>query len=1611
MEDTSTTLMHSKRINGLGVWVCILWIFTGSVAVAGDPNDSGFMTAIEALASPGDRSTGTAGCREAARYIQKVFMDSGFEPVGSQTFSVPVVRHEGSRLSIPDRDETVNIHPFRYNAVSPQTIPAPGLEAPLVYGGSGTLADLNGRAVADTVILLEPGSGKNWLSAANLGAAAVLYVDRGNWSRPVFQEKTELTPIDFPCFLVPVSQLRRLFGSFETAPEGRVAPRIRLTSDTAWDEVIGANIYGWMPGIDPELSNELILVEAFYDSTAMVPGRSPGADEACGIATLLTLARHLKDHPPGRTVLLVATGGHAQTLAGMRETIWSIATPSKHRRRMQKQLKSVLNRNRDMLEAVRKATEGDVAAAGSNELFRAAVTERIKTEVDLISRRLMRLRMDRNGTSHRDTDIQRLTERRLLLRRLDRRSTFADLSRDERAEIMALLPRVILDRETVVKDAERRLDLVQSAARFRSLVSQKDLKAVISLHLSSHGDGVGAFNDGSLYALKPTIHRTEAYSTIDEVLTKAARRVEAASGLPEMFQDTLRPNRLRPRQSYLPDEPFLGGEVSAVAGYLGVTLATLHDARAWWGTPGDQMDNLDTRFADRQSQLVTRLICELADARILAGDKLPRLGYAEVTGQANFIRHGELFADQPAPGTILMCYQGRGRYYARVDAMGRFYLHGVADKKHVLDKVIIEGYRFDPATGSVVWAIDKKQTGKDAYRVKMRRRFMETDLVMFACRQTTVFNLLEPRNFNYLTKVQLIDGRREAPPMRYWYSRIDTRDSVIASVYLESGTPLKMTLSDSLLTRKLILTRATDIQPVGTGYRVDQWPYIHLTEFRTARDMWALLGPRIRNLERHGIIDEKIRRIRRDGEAALARAGTALAARAYDRFFKEARRSWALANRVYDHVDSTQQDVLLGVLFYIALFVPFSFAMERLLFSFADIHKRIVAFLGILGVLIVVIYLVHPAFELAYSPTVVILAFFIMGLSLMVTLIIFFRFEQEMSALQRRAKPIGAEEISRWKAFSAAFFLGVGNLRRRRLRTGLTCLTLMILTFTIMSFTSVKTIRRHSQIRYQTKSAYTGILMKHANWKHLPRESLDMLSNAFRNQGVVLPRVWLEHEDRTQRMRVPIRCRERVYDAGGLVGLGAREIIRPMAREVITGGRWFREHEGRVVLLPDRLARYLGIDPDNLQGASVRIWGQIFDVIGTFSADRYQTWQDLDGEPLTPVTFPSELTAELTEVEKEAMESGEDVRAFQSRYQHTSADQIVIVPYRTLLAMGGHFKALAVVPDTPDAVPEMARRLVDRFGLTLFAGQPDGTYVYNVSDRLNYSGMPNVVVPLLISALIVLNTMIGSVYERKREIAVYTSVGLAPSHVAFLFVAEAVAFAVISVVFGYILAQTTAVLFAGTPLWAGITVNYSSLAGVAAMMLVLIVVLVSVIYPSRTASRIAIPDVTRAWTLPQPVGNVLSVTLPFLMKFHENRSVGAYLYVYFRDHRDVSHGTFSTGDIAYDFVCPVDARSDREVHECRLDCFRFRGKVWLAPFDFGIMQQVELMFYPSFEDPGYLEIRVRLTRLSGEINSWRRINRTFLHQLRKQLLIWRSLEDSVRHNYERLLERAEEKAR
>ena len=1280
----------------------------------------------------------------------------------------------------------------------------------------------------------------------------------------------------------------------------------------------------------------------------------------------------------------------------MRDLIWSISTRSKELRSYKKQLKAGLKATKSNLKTLTGISWPLEEDLERDMVISQAMADHLKVSVDGLSRELITLRLEHGRNKEKPVAVQaaikELSDTRLLYRRLGWRNSFHDLTGEEAELFREAIPAAINDNRRREKELTSHLEILKSASAFRALLTDYDIAAFVSLHLSSHGNGIGAFHQGFLYKLKARVNRTGIFSILADLLDKTA--LASTSSTP--YRDTLRPSRLRSWDSWFLDKPALGGEVASLAGFLGISLVSTGDARALWGTPWDTPQNINWANLENQAILIADMVGAMAGAAELHSGKLPREGFATVSGRANLLLQGELFANYPAAKTILLAYQGMQKHYTTVDSSGTFRIKGVADKKHVLDKVIIEGYRFDEKTGKVLWTIDKKETGKSNYRVKIYRSASKTDLILFSCKETTIFGLLEPRNFHYLTKVSLLDGRRDAPPQHYWYSRIDTRKSTMASIYTEPGTWLKATLSDNVLTRKMILTNGSPDNPMGLGYPVDQYSAIHNTVYRAARDIWTLLSPRIANLESHGIFDDKISGLEERGLTALLKAETGLAEHDYETFSSAASEAMALANRVYIQVEKTQKDVLFGVLFYIALFVPFAFCMERFLFNYANIYKRIVAFSAILLILIAIIRQVHPAFQLAYSPTVVILAFFILGLSLMVSLIIFFRFEEEMILLQRRASHKRPSEISHWKAFTAAFFLGVSNLRRRRMRTILTCLTLIILTFTIMSFTTVKSGERQSRLFFQQDAPYHGLLLKRMDWRSLPVEAIDNLVDAFHDTKGIAPRIWLEAVDASRAVHVPLQHGANSAELQGLIGLSPSEADITGLDNLLTNGRWFTSDDRSAIILDQDMAAALDVKTDGTE--TIQLWGYDFTVIGSFTGSRIDQALDLDGESLTPVTFPEESGTEITEVEQEAIESGDDIRSFQSRYHHIPASQVAIIPASTLLTMGGKLKNLAVLPQENQSISATAERLVDRFSMAIFAGEADGVWLYNQSDSINYQGVPNILIPLLISIFIVLNTMISSVYERKNEIAIYTSVGLAPSHVSFLFIAEALALAVISVVLGYLLAQVSAALFADTSLWAGLTVNYSSMAGVGAMLLVIGVVLLSVIYPSRVAARIAIPDVNASFSLPPAVDNRITVILPFLMKYEEHDSIGGFIYNYFQSHQDVSHGLFSTGPVDLVFsCCTIDQLRDRvnnaeKPHETY--CTYLRTKVWLAPFDFGIMQWVDIQFCPAVEDSAYLEIKVTMERRSGEKEVWQRINTSFLHDLRKQLLVWRSIDDA-----------------
>ena len=446
-------------------------------------------------------------------------------------------------------------------------------------------------------------------------------------------------------------------------------------------------------------------------------------------------------------------------------------------------------------------------------------------------------------------------------------------------------------------------------------------------------------------------------------------------------------------------------------------------------------------------------------------------------------------------------------------------------------------------------------------------------------------------------------------------------------------------------------------------------------------------------------------------------------------------------------------------------------------------------------------------------------------------------------------------------------------------------------------------------------------------------------------------------------------------------------------------GKWFDPADANewptewpyAIVLPKGMAELLKITESDMGKATVSVYGADFTVVGVLGIG-FKDLTDNDGEELTPVDY------QLMQQQRSRGATGDETLEGElQKYLHLTPDSVAILPYQVVMNQGGTLRSVAVNMEPQEDDPKLLGAidkldlimapLMNRIALDFFVGRDKDTYLYSSIGMTSFSGMGNLFVPILIAALIVLNTMLGAVYERVREIGIYSSVGLAPVHIAFLFLAEACVYAIVGAVLGYLMGQAIATTLVHFGWLAGLTLNYSSMSTVVATIIVMLVVLLSTMYPAIKASRMAVPDIERKWKLPEPEGDVWHFNLPFTVLEEEALGLNVFMRDYFEAHADESASDFYTDQVAFS---QVEAE----------DSYQIGMMVWLAPYDLGVSQSIQFITSPvGGEEEDLYKITLDVHRESGEIASWKRVNRRFLNLLRKQLLIWRTFSVDIRAEF------------
>ncbi|MGA8145174.1 MAG: M28 family metallopeptidase [Candidatus Acidiferrales bacterium] len=326
------------------------------------------------------RETGSAGLKRAEAYVVEQLKADGVEPAGTDGYYQPVrfevrqiVEKESSIALVRDGKP----EPFVLGEdafFSTRVDLAPEIEAPLVFVGYGLTIpeknydDLAGLDLKGKVAVIFSGSpaemptalashyqsaGERWKALRNAGVVGVVGLPNPAsmdipWSRMALNRAhpsmeladaslNETAGEKLSMIVNPASAEKLFAGSGHTfaemaelgkerkpLPRFPLAVSIKAVTKVEKSAVESANVVGELPGSDPALKNEYVVLSAHIDHLGIgepINGDkiyNGAMDNGSGSALLLDVARSMKQDPAGhkRSILFVFVCGEEKGLLG-----------------------------------------------------------------------------------------------------------------------------------------------------------------------------------------------------------------------------------------------------------------------------------------------------------------------------------------------------------------------------------------------------------------------------------------------------------------------------------------------------------------------------------------------------------------------------------------------------------------------------------------------------------------------------------------------------------------------------------------------------------------------------------------------------------------------------------------------------------------------------------------------------------------------------------------------------------------------------------------------------------------------------------------------------------------------------------------------------------------------------------------------------------------------------------------------------------------------------------------------------------------------------------------------------------------------------------------------
>ena len=915
-------------------------------------------------------------------------------------------------------------------------------------------------------------------------------------------------------------------------------------------------------------------------------------------------------------------------------------------------------------------------------------------------------------------------------------------------------------------------------------------------------------------------------------------------------------------------------------------------------------------------------------------------------------------------------------------------IRGVASSS-ITGYYYIYAYKDDPSEGPIDYAPDMGETARPSYAVVVSNATYIVTASTFKAASMVLFDVIDPETMRPLIPSILIINHYTKNGAKYFGLCFDyswntiSPQTIRANVMLylsydpraEPGPPWDIVMYPELSRNHLII-----LTNEGKGYWVKKGEQMlmYYSPLIYAKEMIKVSADNLEKAERYKVFTGAAGKYHGLAVQYLEEAFKALEEKNYRKALALGVVSWSYARIAYLDLRGILMDTSVSAIFFLLLAIPFAYLVESLIFEFESLRKKVLTIaLTIVGAACAM-YLIHPALAISPNAPLVALSFVLIILSATPMAMIVSKVVEITKRVRRELIGLHFSEISRTGAVILAASMATRNLRRRRLRALLTMISTIIIVAAFVSTVSVTVTRTIGVLEmYELKRApYDGILVSMGELEVLPVEVVEGLKGELAGDiKYIAPRAYFEPSLITMLLGLPIRA-ERGYLKITVVRTGETLYIKGMlglsvAEKYVsgidkaTGGVFFASDSVLQCILPSTFKEMYNISV----GDYISFEGDNFKVIGFFDINIFKSIIDLNRETLAP------YTVETTGGEGRAP-TGEAVRL--------DPTEFIIVPYKVVLKHHGAIFNVAVTFKDPEKIYDVAMRLTERSRLKIYACRDNEVKVFTRVMREQLVGS-EVLLPSIIIVLIIMNTGLGAIYERRREVDILSAVGLSPIHVAGLFLAEFVIIGVISGFIGYLVGVSTPYFIPE------LKANTSSSYVAIAVAISILVILAAVLYPVWLASRSVTPSFERKWKLEKAGvrrGDEYMINIPVVVSPLELDGLIYYLMEYLE--------LFKLETEAKRFMVEEMKIEEKRTADGEVKLLRTRVRV--RPFDYGVVMTGDVSFLVPYGSQ-IVRTVVHIKRLGGMEHVWLRGVRAFADEVRKQLLLWRSLSLKERREY------------